>query len=205
MNKFLIIDDRAERKKTLLNEKEILSLDAFERQGILSMRTSLEFKNMPPSKDDIDEAINGYSVIAIHRSWLVENDLINDFEEYMSKDNSDKIFIIFSGGTTTTGLTNNYKSLYINAGNFYTPKLIEFIENNKEDNNTNLLKFLYGNSWRLPLLLEYRNLLWSGRESTDIEKEEFLRTLIYSSKYDILSLDYINDEIEKEKLNYSQL
>lgn len=197
MSKVFILDDRKDRRKTLLSNKELATLDSFEEDGVLVFQESL-----PDSKEDFEVLLSKYTVIAVHRSWLEQNGLSNKFEEYISA-NPNKDFIIFSGGTSTTRLTNHHKRLSLNAGVFYSFRLIAFIQDIARGNFPSLLEFLYGKSWKLPLLLEYRNLLWNNNLISDEEKEEELRELIDETSNDVLAMDYINSQIKDEILNYT--
>lgn len=202
MYKVLIVDDRPERKKTLLDEDSLMSLKEYERKGVVVLAASLGDNTSFISKNDIKELLEPYKIIAIHRSWLSQNNLMNIFEELIKE--SDKFFIIFSGGTTTNGFSNNFRSLSINAGKFYTSKLMYFIGNCENDIEPSLLRFLYGNSWRLPLLLEYRHLLWCDQAQNNQQKEEELRAL-FKPDTERITIDYLNKQIENEKLSYIQL
>ena len=199
MYKVLIVDDRLERKKALLDEDSFKSLKEFERDGVIVITSSLDDNASLLTKERIKEILEPYRVIAIHRSWLLQNNLINIFEEFIK--DSDKFFIIFSGGTTTNGFSNNFRSLSINAGKFYTSKLLDFISDCENDIEPSLLRFLYGDSWRLPLLLEYRHLLWCDQGLNNTEKEEQLRALFMPDTEDV-SIEYLNKQIEKEKFSY---
>ena len=199
MYKVLIVDDRLERKKALLDEDSFKSLKEFERDVVIVITSSLDDNASLLTKERIKEILEPYRVIAIHRSWLLQNNLINIFEEFIK--DSDKFFIIFSGGTTTNGFSNNFRSLSINAGKFYTSKLLDFISDCENDIEPSLLRFLYGDSWRLPLLLEYRHLLWCDQGLNNPEKEEQLRALFMPDTEDV-SIEYLNKQIEKEKFSY---
>lgn len=201
MGKILIIDDRAERKKSLMSGKDLSKLSEFEQEKTICLRSSLPFSSKS-SITEIEEAFEHYSVIAIHRSLMQTENVINLLEDYFRTHN--KSFIIFSGGTSVNDFSNSGMRLSINAGDFYSTKLIDFIEKQKNANKPiPLLELLYGRSWRLPLLLQYRNLLWCGR-MTD-EDEDRLRRAIDPTKQDTLSLEFINAEIETEKINFVAL
>ncbi len=199
MYKILIVDDRVERKKSLLDDNSIKALDEFQKKGVVTFKTSLSIDSTLPLEKFNDKVIGEYHIVAIHRSWLSQNNLINIFEEYIKV--SKKFFIVFSGGTTTNGFSNNFRSLTINAGKFYSSRLLSFLKDCENDIAPSLLRFMYGNSWKLPLLLEYRNILWSGQAKINLEKEEQLKSLFGSVAEDITA-EYIDKQIEKEKLNF---
>ena len=197
MGKILIIDERAERKKNLMREKDLSKLQKYEQEGVLVMLSSFPFSGC--SNEELDVAFADYNVIAIHRSLMQSARVINLIDEYCRT--SKKSSIIFSGGTSVNDISNNSMRLSINASDFYSTKLIDYIERQKNEiNSTSILELLYGKSWRLPLLLEYRNLLW--RDGMTDEDEDRLRRAIDPSRQEPLSYDTINDEIEKEKMNF---
>ncbi len=198
MGKILIIDERAERKKNLMRDKDLSKLHKFEQEGVLFMLSSLPFSSNSPI-EELEKAFADYSVIAIHRSLMQTENVINIIDEYFRI--SKKSFIIFSGGTSVNDFSNNSLRLSINAGDFYSSKLIDYIERQKNEiKSTSLLELLYGESWRLPLLLEYRNLFWCDR-MTD-EDEDRLRHAIDPTRQTPLDIDIVNKEIEKEKLKF---
>ena len=70
-----------------------------------------------------------------------------------------------------------------------------------------LLSFLYGTSWRLTLLLQYRYLLWEYEDleeidedgdELDIRKEEEIRTALWPDG-DYRTIEEVSEEIEIEK------
>ena len=79
MYKVLIVDDRLERKKALLDEDSFKSLKEFERDGVIVITSSLDDNASLLTKERIKEILEPYRVIAIHRSWLLQNNLINIF------------------------------------------------------------------------------------------------------------------------------
>lgn len=164
-----------------------------ENEGWLSIKTKL-----PTTKDDLELELSGYSLIAIHLSWMAQANVRNTIEEYAKRFN--KFFIVFSGGITQNLLMNNRKRLNINVAYFYQQNLVEILSRFANNECAEpLLELLYGKSWRLSLLMQYRNIMWLGGNN---EKEYELRTLISESGDDHpLSSDFIEKEIIKEIRN----
>lgn len=172
MNKILILDDRIERKRTHLNDNSIKELENCVSQGFLKMITGENFE-----KDFAFQYCDEYSMIAFHKSWLESNKLVTSIEEYAK--NNQKYLIIFSGGIGQTILTNDYRYLSVNSALFYTEKLPKFIETYAKSGDIEfpLLQLLYGNNWRLPIYMKYREIIWKGLTEGDEE-------------YDIFELNY---------------
>lgn len=200
MRKIIIIDDRTERKKLHLSDDSISQLKKLEEKGILTLSDGEGFNTVSSQLDD-------YDLIAIHRTFLTNSNIFNEFVEYI-KDRK-KWIIIFSGGITQNTILLNGRQLNINSTDFYTEKLSPFIEefSYKTDITKPLLLFLYGESWRLTLLLQYRYLLWEYEDTDDIEengsvfdiaKEEEIRTTLWSDG-NYRALEDISKEIEIEK------
>jgi hypothetical protein len=99
--------------------------------------------------------------------------------------------------------------LNMNAASFYSENLPVMIKRYATGETTQpLLELLYGMSWKLALLLEYRNLIWLGGSEYDYDKEYDLRVLIADNARipnEQLSLDWIEREIQKEKYNFTLL
>lgn len=203
MSKILIIDERMERKKILMRESDLSMLYDFEQEGVLCILSSLPFSSKSPI-NELDTAFADYSIVAIHRTLMQTENVMNIIDEYFR--NSKKPFIIFSGGTSVNDFSNNSLRLSVNARDFYSSRLIGFIEKLKNGTTPTLLELLYGEFWRLPLLLEYRNLLWRDRMSDEDDeydmREEELRQAIQPSQRVKLDVDWVDKEIEKEKLKF---
>lgn len=189
--KVLIIDNRPQRKYSSgyrISIEDINSIEMYSKVGMVS--TSIE---------GLRDELSPYRLIAIHRSYLTENDYIgiNDLMDY-AKSEKDKYFILFSGGITQNIISDNI--LYVNAGDFYSENLAEFIKKFLEGNiDYPLQQFLYGNSWRLPFLLELRQYLWLPKNPGNDKKIETV-VKVLGDKYKNISLDEINKDIKKEKL-----
>ncbi len=168
MNKVLIIDDRIERKRTHMNDNSIKKLSNCVNQGYLKMITGENLE-----KDISFQYCNEFSLMAFHKSWLVSNTLTTSIEEYAKREQ--KFLVVFSGGIGQTILLNDYKYLSINSALFYTERLPKFIETYAISDNIEypLLQLLYGNNWKLPIYMKYRQILWKGLSVEDQEYMEF--------------------------------
>ncbi len=199
MNKVVIIDDRKERKKLHLSEAALSSLEKLVLSGKLDVMESI---------NDIEEIAN-YSLIAVHRSYLINSGVYNNLLDFIKKSN--KLLIIFSGNISQNMIMNNGRQLNINASDFYIEKLPEFINRFSEENlESPLLQYIYGDSWKLSLLLQYRYLLWIyGDDVDDIDDEEDesledrIRSILWNGQYMNQQQVCKEIEIEKSKFHYS--
>ena len=168
MNKVLILDDRIERKKTHLDDRSISELNVCVSQGYLKMITGENLE-----KDDTFQYCDDYAMMAFHRSWLVSNNLMTNLEEYAKR--TQKYLVVYSGGIGQTILLNDYKYLSINSALFYTSNLPKFIETyaTSDEVEQPLLQLLYGNNWRLPIYMKYRQILWRGLSEEDKDYMDF--------------------------------
>lgn len=188
--KIVVIDDRKERKKQHLTGDEIERLNAL-----------CEIRENMPLRQDLEE----YSLLAIHESLLKESNLYNEIVEFAKR--KGKYLILFSGGITQNGIYDSGTILKINSADFYlkiTPFLSHYL---KEAMDYPLLRFLYGDEWRVPLLLRYKNLLWkygaietSQMELTksDDSIEYEIRELLMPNS-DSISLEWIENELDKTR------
>ena len=199
MNKVVIIDDRKERKKLHLSEAALSSLEKLVLSGKLDVMESI---------NDIEEIAN-YSLIAVHRSYLINSGVYNNLLDFIKKSN--KLLIIFSGNISQNMIMNNGRQLNINASDFYIEKLPEFINRFSEEIlESPLLQYIYGDSWKLSLLLQYRYLLWIyGDDIDEIDDEEDesleerIRSILWNGQYVNQQQVCKDIEIEKTKFHYS--
>ena len=199
MNKVVIIDDRKERKKLHLSEAALSSLEKLVLSGKLDVMESI---------NDIEEIAN-YSLIAVHRSYLINSGIYNNLLDFIKKSN--KLLIIFSGNISQNMIMINGRQLNINASDFYIEKLPKFINRFSEENiESPLLQYIYGDSWKLSLLLQYRYLLWIyGDDVDEIDDEEDesleerIRSILWNGQYMNQQQVCKEIEIEKTKFHYS--
>ena len=199
MNKVVIIDDRKERKKLHLSEAALSSLEKLVLSGKLDVMESI---------NDIEKLAN-YSLIAVHRSYLINSGVYNNLLDFIKK--SHKLLIIFSGNISQNMIMNNGRQLNINASDFYIEKLPKFINRFSEENlESPLLQYIYGDSWKLSLLLQYRYLLWTyGDDVDEIDDEEDesleerIRSILWNGQYMNQQQVCKEIEIEKTKFHYS--
>ncbi len=199
MKKILIIDDRPKRKERHLSKEALAQLAILEDKEMLT--TSTGFENL---SENLDSIFKPFDMIAIHNSYLSNLGIYGEVTEYIKK--SEKYLIVFSGGIPQNTILNKGQQLNINSTDFYTDKLPSFIESfcNESIITNPLLKYLYGDSWKLTLLLQYRYLLWKYADikKINVDKEYKLAKQLKSILWDgniNKSIEDINKEIELEK------
>ena len=194
--KIIIIDDRQDRDKPNLTTDSQNKLDELCKEGNLVISLGLD-KSLP-----LDSSLSDFSLIAVHRTYLVNNDLFNAVLDYIKK--SGKYLIIFSGGIGQNTILQSGHLLGVDASEFYSDKLPSFLdEYSRTDMQHPLLKYMYGQAWRLTLLLEYRYYLWNYDDIDDIDNDddedraEKLHKLLWDDGSDV-SIESVNEEICKE-------
>lgn len=203
MNKVLILDDRIERKKTHMDNRSINELNECASQGYLKMLTGENLE-----KDNSFQYCDDYAMIAIHKSWLVSNNLMTSLEEYVKR--NQKYLVVYSGGIGQTILLNYYKYLSINSALFYTANLPKFIETyaTSDEVEQPLLQLLYGDNWMLPIYIKYRQILWKGLSEEDEEYfelnyEQFIKQFRASTLVE--TLKNLDDAIKNELIKANAL
>jgi hypothetical protein len=195
MKAILLIEDRYQRQKVFFNNYEDLneieglnnSIDNKENQALVGGLTTI---------DECNRLLGDYHLIILHRSYI-DNSKINTVEKYAKNNNKD--LILFSGGIDQSNYSKEEESqiLLINSRDFYSDNLIPFLNGYISGDINNLLYLLYGDNWRLPYLLRYRQLLvnqkYGDKIGEDINEEEF-----YTIKE---VLNYADKDIPIEKIN----
>jgi hypothetical protein len=195
MKAILLIEDRYQRQKVFFNNYEDLneieglnnSIDNKKNQDLVSSFTKI---------DECNRLLGDYHLIILHRSYI-DNSKINTVEKYAK--NNKKDLILFSGGIDQSNYSKEEESqiLLINSRDFYSDNLIPFLNGYISGDINNLLYLLYGDNWRLPYLLRYRQLLvnqkYGDKIGEDINEEEF-----YTIKE---VLNYADKDIPIEKIN----
>ncbi len=145
-NRILIVDNRQLRAQRLMGD---------EQWAVLEALPNVHIEESVPD----EEVILSFDVIAIHGSLISQNHL----EAFIARLATEKYVIIFSGAVSQMVLSNEGRLLKVPAVNFYSQNLIPFCKylENPTDQRVQLLVLVYGVShWRLPILLQLRQLLW---------------------------------------------
>ncbi len=182
-NRILIVDNRQLRAQRLMGDDQWAVLQALPNVHIA--------ESVPD-----EEVILSFDVIAIHGSLISQNHL----ETLIARLVTEKYVIIFSGAVSQMVLSNEGRLLKVPAVSFYSQNLIPFCKylENPTDQRVQLLVLVYGVShWRLPILLQLRQLLWQFPEGARpyVQKrkiDELKKALSITDEGDL------GDEITKE-------
>lgn len=147
MRKVIIIDDRVERQKQYLSDKDLQSLSAMD--GVtLSYQISRDL-----------ESYAGYDLLAFHRSALVERNMLSAVIDYCKRNG--KYLVTFSGGINNNNFyTNHY--IELNSKTFYRmDRLTAFLQDFCQENgDVHILRLVYGDNWLMPFMVKYNHLKW---------------------------------------------
>lgn len=180
MRNILLIEDRPERQKMFLPNKEKDVAELSEIEELIMPKTD-ECKAVINKINEEQYPIeNNIRLVIIHKTSLSTKGLyyINSICE---KNNID--LILFSGGIDYL-IYNNEKNnvLELNSSDFYTNRLILFIKKYIRDSQTNLLELVNSN-WQI----SYWFLLRQLKHTLEVEQE--------NKEIDNDRIDYLKDRI----------
>lgn len=198
--KAILIEDRPDRQRIYLpnNENDVEQLASIEQ---LYLPKSQECKEII-SQINRDENImfTEAKLIMIHKSALTTKG-INKLNNY-ARNNNCKI-IYFSGGNDQLIYNDDgFESLHINSKDFYSHRLIPFIQDFIENKNPHLLE-LNSKDWKLSYMFLMRQLIENYKTEEDNEEKTYLTTRIDEIKK-IIVLDKeenLSKEINKIIVN----
>ena len=183
--RFLIIDNRQERAKSLIGDQW---------DALLTLPNVTVLDGIPEQ-----QVIEEFDVIGIHGSLIKEkdkNDLLNQLV-------TEKYVIVFSGAESQVVLLNKGHLLKMPAVSFYSNKLIPFCNylDSIGDSQVQLLALIYSiEHCRLPMLLQLRQLLWqfpeNHRRYAERQKIESLKSTL-----GITDVGVLDEEIRKELMS----
>jgi hypothetical protein len=169
MEKVALIENRPDRMVHLCNKKG-LKLENFEQLKVFSndeikiLEQDLEVKNF--------KRLNNFEVVMTHQSAWSQVQL-SSLKEYCESKNRPLVF--FSGGVSNSHLhVATPPILTMDVDEFYSTRLVLFLDHFFENGTPNLLLLQYGNKWKLNLLMEARNNL-----SVFLSKNEGIKSLDY--------------------------
>ncbi|SIQ92716.1 hypothetical protein [Maribacter ulvicola] len=195
MKKILLIEDRPGRQAQFFNNDEITYLNSLNYLNMPSEDKCREWLNVLNSKEQ--NGFNTYNLVIVHKSSLKPIGLSN-LRELCKKNQID--LILFSGGLSQVLYqTMEFKSLSINSSNLYTDRLKEFLENYSNGLIVSLLELVYGDQWKLEVLLRYRQLKtrYDAEPNNEVkfELEDQISTLGQTIKDEIKNIDNSIDKI----------
>lgn len=159
MRKFLICDDKVNRQRLLLGD----NIDSLTNNPNVMIRYDVT---------ELDTYINSCDIIAIHSSLLGSVNDVSIFLNNHKKELETKYFILFSGSEPEWRHDSDHL-VFLNVVDFYSSSLLPFIESVcKLDNEVSFLKFHYGETNQLPLIVELKHKLWLNNIQRNYNFEE---------------------------------
>jgi hypothetical protein len=193
MKKIILIEDRSERQRQFLGIDQLTDLKNLNGLTILSGQDCYETIEEINGTDDII-SLSEYKMIIIHRSALRSSG-INKLINYCKINNRDLIF--FSGDISQSIFSaDDIHLLLINSKELYQPHLKNFLSKYILGKVNHLSELIYGDLWRINIMLSLRQLLIKGdldRMSSELKEQ-------YQNLIGLYSLEDLNKEIDKEIL-----
>ncbi|WP_340111000.1 hypothetical protein [Maribellus mangrovi] len=190
MKNILLIEDRIGRQKHFLSTEEIAELKELVSSDNLPIRRIIEKLNC----SEISQELESANLISIHKSAL-NSEGLRQLLDYCKSHQKD--LILFTGGISQISYSNEgFQLLILNSKDFYSNLLLPFLRDYKKVASTNLLKLVYGDSWKLSFMLQYRNYKKLYENEGDLyKKEELLINLQTIKKIIPESIDNLDEKI----------
>lgn len=173
--KAILIEDRIERIDKFLNLKENKESEEFTFIDIYKGKRFEELKRKIESNNI--EALSDYDLIMTHSSAFSKSNQ-NKIKKHCEENNIPLVF--FSGGISQSSYTNSkYPFLNIDAKDFYSPNLLEFLKYIEKTKTIELRILQFGSKWKMTLLLKLRetfsNIIYQAKEENKkrFQPEEF--------------------------------
>jgi hypothetical protein len=204
MKKIILVENRKDRLERLLDvnsiKKELKNklynfdgLEIIDRHGEFNSEQWDEYF-LKFEKENLDDFMD-YDIFFIHKSKISREGHKN-LDQFCRKHG--KSIIYFSGGLTgITFINDGYPCLSINSSIFYSSRLIDFLEKNK-NTTTNILEVAYGQKWQLSNLLKLKNMLhqymFSSGLNIELETEIEDLTPIIDDTFNVTLTEYFQSE-----------
>ena len=140
MASILLIEDRVERQELFTRETGF-NFQTYSDQ--LDNRTCLDINN-----------IDHYDTVICHRAAFTQSssNILELLKEHCKKTGTKLVF--FSGGISSTFYSNRaYEFCILNSKGFYSENLKIFLDDVKENGDSNLRILAYGKKWKINLML----------------------------------------------------
>ncbi|MEE9439624.1 MAG: hypothetical protein V3V14_11530 [Saprospiraceae bacterium] len=163
MNKILLLEDRPDRMRQMLNNGDIMP----DNVDIIS-----DMEEIGSFLEEMEIRITDYEIIIVHRSALTQhadngfyNTLVAECREI------DKPLVVFTGGIGQSIYSNDGPILLMNSKNFYSANLIPFVNLANDGKRPSLLYLVSGEIWELSeLMLDRHNSTYNEQPSSNFEK-----------------------------------
>lgn len=204
MKRIILVENRKDRLERLLgvnsSSKELISrlydsegLEIIDRHGEFNLEQWDEYF-LKFEKENLDDFMD-YDIFFMHKSKISREGHKN-LDQFCRKHG--KSIIYFSGGLTgVTFINDGYPCLNINSSIFYSSRLIDFLEKNK-NTATNILEVAYGQKWQLSNLLKLKNMLhqymFSSELNIELETEIEDLTPIIDDTFNVTLTEHFQSE-----------
>ena len=188
MMKIILLEDRPGRQEQYIDSEKVAKLKALQGLKILLGEECRDMINKLNQADD--SQLNEFTLILIHRSALSAEG-IDTVTTHCQQNKKNLVF--FSGGISQSLFTSqNFPYLLLNSKDFYQSNMLNFLSKFVNGDTEHITELVYGDSWKLNLMLNYRQLLLKGElgRLDEIFKES-LEELIGK-----LPLEELNKEIK---------
>ncbi len=200
----LLIEDRTERQQLFMKDTEI---DLNSYSDILDNMTGERYNQLLEELENDTFDLDRYSIIVSHKSAFDDKniEILSKLENYCKS--NDKPLILFSGGIDANYYDKSeYETIEINSKVFYSNHLKLFLESIR-DGEQNLLILIYGDRWKLNILLnvlEKINLFIENNTKEIILFKRFVLDTAYAY-LDDLNLDIYEHVIEGNKISINEI
>jgi len=194
MKKILLIEDREERQKNLL---QLVNINLNKYKNILDNIIEDRFITFIKDINNNSFDFSPYDVIIAHQSIFIEDkrDILSKIRDACEKG---KRLVLFSGDKEISSYSDSsYEELGLSSKKLYSKNLELFLEAfQKGEINIRIIAF--GTHWKANIMLnvlEKINLFIETNSDEDIDYDEFLNTTGF------LSMNNIDIELYKMKLD----
>jgi|GEM_PF-4150099 len=193
--KILLIENRIERLEKFSKIKEYKIIDIYTGEKIKKLKEKIAENNL--------ESLNSYSAMMLHSSYFTQSER-SKIKNYCQNNKYPLVF--FSGGISqATYDSKKFPFLNIGVKDFYSEKLIQFIQHTEQTGTIELRLLQFGPEWKLSLLYDLRNnlsnIIYQYESQT---KNNKICTLSLSEleKLNQHEAFELLDEVLKEKFNH---
>ena len=188
MKKILLLEDRPGRQMQYLDPEKIKKLKTTKDLKILLGNDCRYMIDKLNHADDSE--LYDFTLIIIHRSAL-SNVGIDTVTNHCKVNN--KYLVFFSGGISQSLFSSqSFQYLLLNSKDFYQSNMFNFLDKFIKGEIEHITELIYGNNWKLNLMLNYRQLLLKGELGrTEEEFKENIEKLIGK-----LPLEELNKKIK---------
>ncbi len=200
----LLIEDRLDRQQLFMNDAEI---DLNSYSDILDNRTGEAYYSFLEKLKDNTFDLDKYSAIVSHKSAFdnENTEILKKLENHCRENN--KPYILFSGGIDANYYEkSDYETIEINSKVFYSTHLKLFLDKVR-NGEQNLLILIYGDKWKLNVLLntlEKINLFIENTTSKSVVFKTFIRKTDYGYLEDV-GIDIYRPDLNSNKVDLGEI